>query len=59
MLKPLSKIEEVLKELQWRILVLYLDDMFIFTTPLKEHIERLREVFHILKMLVADRLIIL
>ena len=38
--------ERVLRELQWKTLVLYLDDMVIFSKTFKEHVERLREVFN-------------
>ena len=37
--------EQVLKGLQWRTLVLYLDDIVVFSSSLEEHLERLEAVF--------------
>jgi transposase InsO family protein len=37
--------ERVLRGLQWKILVLYLDDMVIFSKSFDEHLDRLRTVF--------------
>ena len=41
--------ERVLKGLQWRILVLYLDDIVIFSKTWEEHVQRLRQVFQRLR----------
>jgi transposase InsO family protein len=37
--------ERVLRGLQWKTLVLYLDDVVIFGTSFMEHLERLKQVF--------------
>jgi hypothetical protein len=37
--------ERVLKGLQWKVLVLYLDDVVIYSKTFEEHLERLRIVF--------------
>ena len=36
--------EKVLKGLQWRTLLLYLDDVIIFSKDFESHLERLAEV---------------
>ena len=37
--------ERVLKGLQWRTLLLYLDDIIVFSKDFHSHLERLEEVF--------------
>ena len=37
--------EKVLSGYQWKILVLYLDDVVVFATEFEEHLKRLRQVF--------------
>lgn len=41
--------DNVLKELQGTICLVYLDDIIIFSTSLQEHIENLKKVFHKLR----------
>ena len=39
----------LLGSLQWRILLIYLDDLLIFSSSFEEHLQRLEQVFQILK----------
>ena len=40
------RMELVLRELQWKICLVYLDDIIIFSHTIKEHLQRLKEVFY-------------
>lgn len=38
--------EKVLRGLQWKTALIYLDDIIIFSQTIERHLERLEEVLH-------------
>ena len=42
-------VEKIFRDILWKFVMLYIDDMIIFSKTIKEHMEHLREVFTILE----------
>ena len=45
----LFSMELILRGLQWKTVLIYLDDIIVFSSTLDDHFEKLREVFQLLQ----------